>query len=224
MASKKTTEISIFGKKPAGSIFLGDMPYSVRLNCKEGGSFVGGSEGQNRRSNPEQPIDIGIIKVAKYFGSLGKTENVLWLQLFYVPAPWVDFLPKNTVCVSYIKKQSIGNLFNKVQEAMDFGDPGMGIFTLKFNKELGTLGNYYSIQFDWRERNTDEEKQQLEAIAGFLTAFSDRLIDLEGTREMIPIDGLSADQINQLNFAPTKLSISEMLEIVHAHRPMLTAS
>ena len=223
MASKKTTEISIFGKKPAGSIFLGDLPYSVRLNCKEGGSFVGGYESQHRRSNPEQPLDIGIIKVAKYFGSLGKTENVCWLQLFYVPAPWVTFLPKNTVCVSYLKKQSIGNLFNKVQEAMDFGDPGLGIFTLKFNKEAGENGTYYSIQFDWRERNTDEERQQLEAIISFLGAFGDRLIDPEGTREMIPIDGLTADQIAQLNQRTERMSPDTIAQLTERQR-LITAS
>jgi hypothetical protein len=78
-------------------------------------------------------------------------------------------LPKNTVCVSYIKKQSIAHLFNKVQEVMEDKDPGLGIFTLGFNREIGEKGTYYTVTFDWRERQSEEEKQQLDLIAAFMS-------------------------------------------------------
>ncbi|WP_229641502.1 hypothetical protein [Waterburya agarophytonicola] len=195
--TKKSNNFSVFGTRPENTIFLPDVPYSVRLNCKDGGLFVGGNEAQHRKSNPDEKIDISIVKVSKFFGTLGKTENVLWIQLFFVAAPGVDsqILPKNTVCCSYIKKQSIAHLFNKVQEVMEHGDPGMGIFTLGFNREAGENGVYYTIDFDWRERETEQEKQQLELIATFMSAYSGQLIDLEGTRDMTCVDGWTAQQL-----------------------------
>ena len=195
--NKKSNSFSVFGTRPTDTIFLPDVPYSVRLNCKDGGLFVGGNEAQHRKSNPNQKIDISIIKVSKYFGTLGKTENVLWIQLFFVAAPGVDsaILPKNTVCCSYIKKQSISHLFNKVQEVMEHGDPGMGIFTLGFNRESSENGVYYTVSFDWRDRESKEEKEQLELIAAFMPAYQEQLIELEGTRDMICVDSWTAQQL-----------------------------
>ena len=203
----KANTFSVFGTRPTDAICLPDVPYSVRLNCKDGGLFVGGNEAQHRKSNPNQKIDISIIKVSKHFGTLGKTENVLWIQLFFVAAPDVDsaILPKNTVCCSYIKKQSIAHLFNKVQEVMEHGDPGMGIFTLSFNREAGENGTYYTISFDWKERESEEEKQQLELIATFMSAYSGQLIDIEGTRDMTCVDGWTAQQLQGLTAQRQKL-------------------
>lgn len=198
--TKKSNQFSVFGTRPVDSIYLPDIPYSVRLNCKNGGLFIGGIKPQHRKTNPDQKIDISIIKVSKFFGSLGKTQNVLWLQLFFVPAPNVDgaILPPNTVCCSYIKKQSINNLFNKVQEIMTKKDPGLGIFSINFNEELGKFGNYYSINFNWRERGTDEEKKQLELIANFMSTYQNQLIDLDGTKDLICVDGFNAQQLQDL--------------------------
>jgi hypothetical protein len=196
---KKSNDFSVFGTRPDNAICLPDIPYSVRLNCKDGGLFVGGYEAQHRKTNPDQKIEISIIKVSKFFGTLGKTENVLWLQLFFVAAPGVDssILPKNTVCCSYIKKQSIAHLFNKVQEVMEQGDPGMGIFTLGFNREAGENGVYYTISFDWKERETEAEKEQLNLIATFMSAYKEQLIDIEGTRDLTRVDGWTAQQLQE---------------------------
>ncbi len=100
--TKKSNSFSVFGTRPTDAICLPDVPYSVRLNCKDAGLFVGGNEAQHRKTNPDQKIDISIIKVSKFFGTLGKTENVLWIQLFFVAVGSVDskILPKNTVCCS----------------------------------------------------------------------------------------------------------------------------
>jgi hypothetical protein len=198
--ANKSNQFSVFGTRPDNAICLPDIPYSVRLNCKDGGLFIGGYEAQHRKTNPEQKIEISIVKVSKYFGTLGKTENILWLQLFFIAAPSVDskILPKNTVCCTYIKKQSIAHLFNKVQEVMEIGDPGMGIFTLGFNKEIGENGVYYSIDFDWRERQSDEEKQQLDLISAFMSTYNNQLVDLEGIRSMTCVDGWTAQQLQTL--------------------------
>ena len=199
--NKKASSFSVFGTRPTDAICLPDVPYSVRLNCKDGGLFVGGNEAQHRKSNPDKKIDISIVKVSKHFGTLGKTENVLWIQLFFVAAPGVDssILPQNVVCCSYIKKQSIAHLFNKVQEVMEHGDPGMGIFTISFNREAGENGVYYTISFDWRERESEAEIQQLELIATFMSAYSEQLIDIEGTRDMTCVDGWTAQQLQGLD-------------------------
>ena len=198
--TKKSNQFSVFGTRPTDAICLPDVPYSVRLNCKDGGLFVGGNEAQHRKTNPDQKIDISIIKVSKFFGTLGKTENVLWIQLFFVPCPNVDpaILPKNTVCCSYIKKQLIAHLFNKVQEVMEHGDPGLGIFTLGFNREVGENGVYYTVDFNWRARESEPEKQQLDLIATFMSAYKDQLIDLEGTRDLTCVDGWTAQQLQGL--------------------------
>ena len=198
--TKKSNQFSVFGTRPTNAIYLPDIPYSVRLNCKDGGLFIGGFEPQHRKTNPDQKIDISIIKVSKFFGSLGKTQNVLWIQLFFIPAPGVDgsVLPPNTVCCSYIKKQSINKLFNKVQEIMTEKDPGLGIFSISFNRELGENGAYYSVNFDWRERETEEEKEQLNLIAAFMSSFGNQLIDLDGTRDLICVDGFNAQEMQNL--------------------------
>lgn len=201
MTRKSTqTQFSVFGTRPENSICLPDIPYSARLNCKEGGLFVGGNEPKHRHTEPEQKVEISIVKASKFFGTLGKTHNVLWIQLFYIAAPSVpvEILPKNTVCVSYIKKQSIGHLYNTVQEALDYGDPGFGIFSLGFDKQLGEKGPYYTISFDWRERQSEEEKQQLELIKTFMSAYGDQLADLEGTREMLCVDGWTTEKVQAL--------------------------
>lgn len=207
-SNQNQSNFSVFGTRPTDAICLPDVPYSVRLNCKDGGIFVGGSEAQHRKSNPDQKIDISIIKVSKFFGTLGKTENVLWIQLFFVAAPGVDptILPKNTVCCSYIKKQSIAHLFNKVQEVMEIGDPGMGIFTLGFNREIGENGVYYTVGFDWRKRESEEEIKQLDLIAAFMSAYNNQLIDLEGTREMTCVDGWTAQQLQEITPQQPQLS------------------
>lgn len=198
--STKKQAISIFGQRSENSIYLPDIPFSVRLNCKDGGIFIGGNEPKHRKTNPEDKIEISILKVSKFYGDLGKTEGALWVQIFFVPAPSLNnqILPVNTVCVTYIKKQSIARLYNVVQEAMNNCDPGFGIFTLSFNRETSDLGTYYSVDFEWRERNNDGEHQQLEQIKTFLGEFGNQLIDLEGTRSMSCVDGMTAAQLMEI--------------------------
>lgn len=194
-------KLEVFGEQPEDAIYLPEIPYSVRLNCKNGGLFVGGNEPENRRSNPSDSIDISILKVSKWFGSLGLAENVLWVQLFYVAGPSVpsQILPPGVVCVSYIKKQSIAALFNKALEVKaQHGEPAKGIFSLRFVKEQGAKGTYYSIGFDWRPRESNEEKDQLIKLGAFMQDFGTQLIDLDGSRAMQCIDGWPAQKVQEL--------------------------
>ncbi len=81
---------------------------------------------------------------------------------------------------------------------MEYGDPGMGIFTLGFNREVGENGVYYTVSFDWRERESEAEKQQLDLIAAFMSTYKEQLIDLEGTRDLTCVDGWTAQQLQAL--------------------------
>jgi hypothetical protein len=104
------------------------------------------------------------------------------------------------------KAQHIAHLFNKVQEVSEIGDPGLGIFTVSFNREVSELGTYYTVTFDWRERQSEEEKQQLDLIADFVLACGDQLVDLEGTRSMLCVDRMKAQELQTLTAQRQELS------------------
>lgn len=190
--------MNVFGTIDENSIYLPTIPYQVRFNCKDGGLFVGGNEPEHRKTNPSDQVEISIIKVGKFFGDLGETKNSVWMQLFFVASPntSTDILPQNTVCVAYIKKKSISNLNNTVTDIMSQKiEPATGIFVLSFNKEVGKKGTYFSINFDWKERQTMAETEQLEIINDFWEIHHNNLMDLDGTREMIDVTNLSAQQV-----------------------------
>jgi len=193
--------MNVFGTVNDQTIYLPSTPYQIRLNCKDGGIFVGGQEQEFRRTNPKDKVPVTIIKVAKFFGDLGKTKDALWWQLFFVPSPKVDskILPSNTVCVAYIKKQSISALNNLATEIISNQkiDPAQGIFEISFAPHAGKDGTYYSVNFEWRERQKDEVPQ-LKLIQEFWEVCKDDLIDLDGTRDMRNIAMLSPAQLQQL--------------------------
>jgi len=165
------------------AIFLPERPYAVRLNCQAGQFALSEDEFLGKEA------EISIISAKHWYGSLGKTKDTEWLQLFFIPAPSCQFLPKNTVCVSYIKTRSLAQFHQLITKllAEDTGtDPAEGIFQVSFLSHVNSEGQpYKSVRFEWRERKTPEEIAQLEMIAQFL-ATKPILQDLEGTKEMIP--------------------------------------
>ena len=119
-------------------------------------------------------LEMSIIKVSQFFGNLGKAKNTQWIQIFFVPVPNCDSLPKGTVCVSYIKTRSASAFWQKVTEVMEFNEPAEGIFKASFEKHSGDMGTYYSLKWDWRERQTAEELEQLEShVLSFCKATPD---------------------------------------------------
>ena len=178
--------ITVFGTRPKDSIFLPTTPFAVRNDCSVGNFKVGDDD---FRGNT---IEISIIKVSQYFGSLGKTKNAQWLQIFFVPAPGCDNLPFNTVCLTYLKSRSISQFSQKITELMESGEPALGIFTASFEKHTNEYGTYYSVIWDWRERKSEAEKKQLKLIASFLST-KPQLVDL--STNLIPIDGMSPEEI-----------------------------
>lgn len=183
--------LSVFGCKPENSIYLGDQPYAVRNDCQIGQWKVGDS------GLLGQKIEISIIKVARYFGTLGKAANTLWLQVWFIPAPGCDRLPQNTVCLTYLKSRSISQFSQKITELMQSGEPALGIFMAGFEKHSNEYGTYYSVNWDWRERQGDEEVKQLELIEAFMQT-SPALVDLGNTQNLVALDKLSSSEVQTL--------------------------
>jgi len=183
------SQFKVFGTRPQEGIFLPQLPFNVRNDLKVGQWKVG--EEDYRGKN----IEISIIKVAQFFGNLGKTTNAFWLQVWFVAAPNCPILPKNTICLTYLKKRSIAQFSQKVTELMESGEPALGLFQGSFLKHNGDKGDYYSVVWDWRERENDEEMEQLEQIADFM-AVTPKLVDL--SVNLTPIDGLSPEEIERL--------------------------
>lgn len=176
----------IFGTKPKDSIFLPLQPYTVRFNCQSGQMAVSDTEFLGAEA------EISIIKVARFFGTLGRTSNVEWLQLFYIPAPDCEALPQNTVCVSYLKTRSVSQFQQVVTRLLGEGtNPAEGIFKVGFQAHSNDYGSYYSVQFGWRKRKGSAEMRQLQMIADFVEG-GPQLLDLNGTRRMVCIDGLDS--------------------------------
>lgn len=183
--------ISVFGTRPKNSIWLGDQPYARRNDCAAGQWKVGDDDFRGKS------LEISIIKVARFFGSLGKAKDTFWLQVWFVPAPGCAQLPPNTVCVTYLKTRSFSQFSQKITELLANGEPAEGIFIGSFAKHSNDLGNYYSVVWDWRSRTSPEEKEQLSAITDFLQS-DPLLVDPVATRGMISTDSLSAAEITQL--------------------------
>lgn len=184
-----TSNLVIFGTKPKDSIYIPQSPFGVRNDCSVGQWKIGD---EDFRGNS---IDISIIKASQLFGSLGKTKNTQWLQVWFIPAPSEEKLPANTVCLTYLKTRSISQFSQKITELMASGEPARGIFTASFEKHSGELGTYYSVKWDWRDRTSEAESKQLHQIAQFMQT-SPRLIDM--STNLICIDGCTPEEIELL--------------------------
>lgn len=69
------TSLKVFGTRPKDSIFIPQVPFAVRNDCQVGQWKVGDEDFRGNK------IEISIIKVAQYFGSMGKTKNTQWMQV-----------------------------------------------------------------------------------------------------------------------------------------------
>jgi len=191
MATKKTDSLAnftVFGTRPKDSIFQPQIPFNLRNDCKAGFWKIGEEDFIGRE------IEISIIKVAQFFGTLGQTADNFWMQVWFVAAPTCTILPQNTVCVTYLKKRSISQFSQKVTQLMENGEPALGLFKGFFQKHNGDKGDYYSVIWDWRERN-ETETEQLQQIADFM-ATKPKLLDM--AVNLIPIDGLPQEELDLL--------------------------
>lgn len=190
--TKPTALDNVFGSKPKDAIFLPSAPFQVRFNCKSGQLAV--SEDEFLGNSAE----ISVIKVARYFGDLGRTKNAEWLQVFYLGVPGCTALPPQTVCCSYIKTRSLSQFQQVITRLMASGqNPAHGIFKVGFKHHANGDRDYYSVTWDWRERSGDDELDQLDQIAAFMES-SPVLADTRVAASMVCIDGMSQDEVEML--------------------------
>lgn len=201
---------NVFAIKPADSIFNPPAPFAVRLNCQAGQLALSETEFLGNSA------EISIVKVARWFGTLGNTRNAEWLQIFYIAAPGCKVLPENTVCVSYIKTRSLSAFQQNITKLIGTGiNPAEGVFTIGFTRHSSGDRNYFSVKFDWRERSGEAEQKQLDLIASFLEGQPD-LIDLNGTRSLLSVDGLPSLLIQELVDGCKAQPDLEPAEVLHS--------
>ena len=153
-------ELKVFGKLATEKINFFKPPYNIRNNCQIGqwtkceDDFIGNT------------LDIAIIGTSEFYGKLCQATGN-WLQIWFIAASGETKLPKNVVCVTYIKTRSLSSFWQTIIELMSNGEPATGIFSGSFQKHSNDYGIYSSVKFHWRER-TEDEKPQLVLIASFL--------------------------------------------------------
>lgn len=177
-----------------------DMPLAVRNNCQSGKWTIGDAEYGSK-------VSMTIIKFSKFFGTLGQTSNTLWGQIWFIAES--GELPKGVVMVTYIKGRSLQDFSRLVATVQARGiEPAEGIFVPEFTKHSGQKPdengvpkpiNYYSLAWNWVERTGDQMATLDQAAA----ALSDnkilsRLLDLDGTKQMVCLDNMPAHEVAQL--------------------------
>lgn len=208
--NNKTTQIQydVFSK-PTGEIIIPEFPYSVRNNCQVGQWTDGEKELGNQAV-------ITVVKFSKFFGSLGQTENTTWGQLWFLTEE--GCLPQKVILCTYIKGASLTNFCKVVTQVQASKlNPAEGLFTPTFVKKqaniiddngMPKLANYYVLEWDWQERS-DDYLHSLEELNQVMASDDNRknLCDLDGSRQMICIDGLPPEQIYQLQAGQATLAL-----------------
>ena len=184
MASKKQTRaavpqglIQLAQKADPNVISINFQPLNVRNDCSSLGEWK-----VSESKKIGNKLHMAILAVRQFYGKLGKSTNQ-WLQIFFVPAPKdPTILPKNVVCVTYVKNQSLAEL---TAELIITPNPEQGIWETSFIPKENEKGKYHYVSFFCRSRNEDE-KFQLEAISKFLKEEGHRLYDPSLPPTMFP--------------------------------------
>jgi len=189
---------SVFGAKPSNALLVPEIPIAVRNNCQSGQWTIGDTDYGSKCS-------MTILKFSKFFGSLGQTSHTLWGQLWFVAES--GELPQGVVMVTYIKNRSLNDFNRLVASVQSRGvEPATGIFTPEFAKHSGQKPddsgvvkpiNYYSLKWSWNERKDWAVIDQAAAVLSDSSNQS-RMIDLEGTKAMVCLDNLPAQQVASL--------------------------
>lgn len=192
MGTSKLAELkarrSIFGKTDPNVINNYCPPLSVRNDCSVGQFKFGGEDFIGSK------LSVAILKVEPVYGKLGKSTGS-WLRLWMIGAPGEDKLPRNVVCVMYVKTESMRALSETQIKVMDKEDPGLGIYEVGFSKRSGEAGNYFALEFNWRER-VEEEADQLESILDFLDT-NPALIDVNAPDTLVDVDTYAPESLAQ---------------------------
>jgi hypothetical protein len=189
---------SVFGAKPSNALLVPEIPIAVRNNCQSGQWTIGDTDYGSKCS-------MTILKFSKFFGSLGQTSHTLWGQLWFVAE--TGELPQGVVMVTYVKNRSLNDFNRLVASVQSRGvEPATGIFIPEFVKHSGQKPddsgvvkpiNYYSLKWSWNERKDWAVIDQAAAVLSDSSNQS-RMIDLEGTKAMVCLDNLPAQQVASL--------------------------
>ena len=189
---------SVFGSKPKDAILVPEMPLNVRNNCQSGKWCIGDEEYGSK-------ISMTILKFSKFFGSLGQTSNTIWGQVWFVAES--GDLPQGTVMVTYIKSRSLSDFNRLITEIQSQGiEPATGVFIPEFTKHSGSKPdengiakpiNYYSLKWTWQARKSDKELAKYAAVLSEQSNHS-RMIDPDGTRQMVCMDNLDPESVRTL--------------------------
>lgn len=183
----------MFGKFQEDSIYLPeDGPYKTRFNCKMGGIY----KDETTRLADECPSIL--VGCSKFYGSLGKTQNTVWMQILYVPLLTETKIPRNTVCSAYLKNESLTQFGQMVTELQTSGkNPARGVWNWLFKPKQGEDGPYFIVCPTWKPLETPQEIKLYNLCNGFLGT-NPQMLDLSTTRDMIPVAGKSNDYIMQV--------------------------
>lgn len=201
--SNVKAKISVFGAKPKQALLVPEIPIAVRNNCQSGQWVIGDTDYGSK-------VSMTILKFSKFFGNLGQTINTLWGQIWFVAES--GELPQGVLMVTYIKGRSLNDFNRLIASVQSQGvEPATGIFLPEFVKHSGQKPdengvvkpiNYYSLKWRWQERTDWSIIHQAAAVLSDENNLS-RMIDLEGTRKMVCLDNLSADETASLMVAHT---------------------
>lgn len=176
---------SVFGSKAPDALLVPEIPIAVRNNCQSGQWAIGDTDYGSKCS-------MTILKFSKFFGDLGKSNQELWGQIWFVAES--GDLPKGVVMLTYIKTQSLRDFNRLVTEIQSRGiEPATGIFVPSFKKFTNDKGNYYALVWNW------EERKDFSIIEQAATVIADpinqgRMIDFEGTKKMQCLDNLTLEE------------------------------
>ncbi len=109
-------------------------------------------------------LAMTIIAKSEWYGNLGSTTDADWWQLWFVAERNGTSIsvPFETIMVTYIKTESLGNLNTLVTTMMaDGSEPAEKVFLPTFVKKSTTLddgktANYWAITWECRERTSDD--------------------------------------------------------------------
>ncbi|NES76961.1 MULTISPECIES: hypothetical protein [Okeania] len=201
--SNVKAKIYVFGAKPKQALLVPEIPIAVRNNCQSGQWVIGDTDYGSK-------VSMTIIKFSKFFGNLGQTINTLWGQIWFIAES--GELPHGVLMVTYIKGRSLNDFNRLIASVQSQGvEPATGIFLPEFVKHSGQKPdengvvkpiNYYSLKWRWQERTDWSIIQQAAAVLSDENNLS-RMIDLEGTRKMVCLDNLSAEETANLMVAHT---------------------
>lgn len=189
----KTHKIMLqtFGPIPTeNEIFIPSEPVGLRNNCQIGAWTIG-------EEILGKKLSFVALSYKQYFGTLGKTRNTYWGELFLYPVNSENFPP--CVLRTYLKSVGLKQFNTLIASTLARGkNPAKGYFHPEFKEksgvnERGEPINYYIIGWDWyswKEGNDDELFNKLSAAVSNYTFPPPN----EGDLVLLPNDGKEREQ------------------------------